>query len=241
MSESCQTIDAGLFHLESLRAQLNRVGLNPPHWWVKTRIVWQGMQAQTYRAGDFLMRESFELLKQHASDVSIERLDVSVRVFNALRNANIPTIGAVLDLSERELMRIRNLGRRSYNDLLFSLDDLAEQLKNHGPRILNLKYCYLDLEQSFIYLLEWDGCYKIGVSTNVEARIVGLNTLPSPHEIKLVHKVKVFRCFAINIESNLHSRFKQYRIEHKHVREWFRLPQDVIDWFCSLRDGDLDE
>jgi DNA-directed RNA polymerase subunit alpha len=48
---------------------------------------------------------------------SIEELELSVRAFNCLRNANIKTIADLVQKSEHEMLRTKNFGRKSLNEI----------------------------------------------------------------------------------------------------------------------------
>ncbi|MEB3223017.1 MAG: DNA-directed RNA polymerase subunit alpha [Candidatus Sericytochromatia bacterium] len=58
-------------------------------------------------------------------DLSIEELELSVRAYNCLKRANIYTVGDLLKKSERELMDIKNFGKKS-------ADEVIERLKAFG-------------------------------------------------------------------------------------------------------------
>ncbi len=51
----------------------------------------------------------------------IEELDLSVRTFNCLVRAGVRTVGDVVDMGKEKVMMIRNLGRRSYDELVNKL------------------------------------------------------------------------------------------------------------------------
>lgn len=51
-------------------------------------------------------------------DISIAELDLSVRSYNCLVRRDYKTIGSLRDVSREELMKIRNLGRKSYLEIL---------------------------------------------------------------------------------------------------------------------------
>ncbi len=58
-------------------------------------------------------------------DSKIEELDFSVRTYNCLKKENINTIGELVQLSEKQLLEIRNLGQKS-------LDEIKEKLVDRG-------------------------------------------------------------------------------------------------------------
>ena len=57
-------------------------------------------------------------------EAKIEELDFSVRTYNCLKKEHIDTIGALVELSEKALLEIRNLGSKSLNEIK---DKLAER------------------------------------------------------------------------------------------------------------------
>jgi DNA-directed RNA polymerase subunit alpha len=48
---------------------------------------------------------------------SVEELELSVRSYNCLKNANIQTIGELIQKSEQEMLRTKNFGRKSLNEI----------------------------------------------------------------------------------------------------------------------------
>lgn len=55
----------------------------------------------------------------------IEALDLSVRAYNCLKRSGLKTVGQVLEMSEEELLSLRNFGRKSYDELKESLINLG--------------------------------------------------------------------------------------------------------------------
>jgi DNA-directed RNA polymerase subunit alpha len=58
-------------------------------------------------------------------DTPIEDLNLSVRTYNCLKRSNITKVGQILQMDEKDLLSVRNFGRKSY-------DELRAQLINHG-------------------------------------------------------------------------------------------------------------
>jgi len=50
-------------------------------------------------------------------NTSIDELELSVRTYNCLKNANIRTLGELVEKSEPELLKTKNFGRKSLNEL----------------------------------------------------------------------------------------------------------------------------
>jgi DNA-directed RNA polymerase subunit alpha len=48
---------------------------------------------------------------------SVEELELSVRSYNCLKNANIQTIGDLVQKTESEMLRTKNFGRKSLNEI----------------------------------------------------------------------------------------------------------------------------
>lgn len=67
-----------------------------------------------------------------APDARIEELDFSVRTYNCLKKANILTIGELVQITEQDLMNIRNFGRKSLNEVKDKIEQLGLSLKK-GP------------------------------------------------------------------------------------------------------------
>jgi len=56
---------------------------------------------------------------------SVEELELSVRSYNCLKNANIQTIGDLVQKTEAEMLRTKNFGRKSLNEIKEILGGLA--------------------------------------------------------------------------------------------------------------------
>ncbi len=61
---------------------------------------------------------------------TIEELDLSVRSYNCLKRAGINTVYDLTEKSEAEMMKVRNLGRKSLEEVKIKLADLCLGLKN---------------------------------------------------------------------------------------------------------------
>ena len=66
--------------------------------------------------------------KEKALEMTIEELDLSVRSFNCLKRAGINTVGDLIGKSEDEMMKVRNLGRKSLEEVMAKLDSLGFSL-----------------------------------------------------------------------------------------------------------------
>jgi len=76
-----------------------------------------------------LMQEKEEDPLQKALELSIDDLDFSVRAYNCLKRANILTIQDLANMTEDEVIRIRNLGKKSLKEVLDKIEELGLTLK----------------------------------------------------------------------------------------------------------------
>lgn len=65
-------------------------------------------------------------------EMTIEELDLSVRSFNCLKRANINTVEDLVSKTEDEMMKVRNLGRKSLEEVVNKLSTLGLSLASEG-------------------------------------------------------------------------------------------------------------
>lgn len=56
--------------------------------------------------------------KEKALEMTIEELDLSVRAFNCLKRAGVNTVGDLVNKSPEEMMKVRNLGKKSLEEVI---------------------------------------------------------------------------------------------------------------------------
>ena len=76
-----------------------------------------------------IMAEKSDSEKEKALDLTIEELDLSVRSFNCLKRAGINTVEDLTNKSEEDMMKVRNLGRKSLEEVIAKLDSFGFSLK----------------------------------------------------------------------------------------------------------------
>jgi DNA-directed RNA polymerase subunit alpha len=64
-----------------------------------------------------LMAEKDEKGKERILEMTIEELDLSVRSFNCLKRAGINTVDDLINKTEEEMMKVRNLGKKSFDEV----------------------------------------------------------------------------------------------------------------------------
>lgn len=77
-----------------------------------------------------IMVEKDDTGKEKALIMTIEELDLSVRSFNCLKRAGINTVEDLINKSEDEMMKVRNLGRKSLEEVIAKLESLGFSLTN---------------------------------------------------------------------------------------------------------------
>ena len=76
-----------------------------------------------------IMVEKEEDQKEKVLEMTIEELDLSVRSYNCLKRAGINTVQELANKSEEEMMKVRNLGRKSLEEVQHKLDELGLGLR----------------------------------------------------------------------------------------------------------------
>ena len=77
-----------------------------------------------------MMIEKTEDPKVKALETSIEDLDFSVRAYNCLKRAGIHTLQDLVNKSESDMMKIRNLGKKSLKEVLDKIRDIGLILRD---------------------------------------------------------------------------------------------------------------
>ena len=78
-----------------------------------------------------VMVEKNDQGKEKALEMTIEELDLSVRSFNCLKRANINTVEDLTNKTEDEMMKVRNLGRKSLDEVIDKLTKLGFSLRTN--------------------------------------------------------------------------------------------------------------
>ena len=66
--------------------------------------------------------------KEEVLERTIEELDLSVRAFNCLKRAGVNTVGDLISKSPDEMMKVRNLGKKSLEEVMSKLESLGFNL-----------------------------------------------------------------------------------------------------------------
>lgn len=79
--------------------------------------------------GASIMAEKDDSEKEKVLDLTIDELDLSVRSFNCLKRAGINTVEDLINKSEEDMMKVRNLGRKSLEEVIAKLNSFGFNLK----------------------------------------------------------------------------------------------------------------
>ncbi len=77
-----------------------------------------------------IMVERQETIKEKVLEMTIEDLDMSVRSFNCLKRAGIDTVEDLTKRTESEMIKFRNLGKKSLDEVIQKLHSLGLELKH---------------------------------------------------------------------------------------------------------------
>ena len=77
-----------------------------------------------------LMKQNVDDSKSKALEMSIDELEFSVRAYNCLKRANINTLQDLTQKSETEMMKIRNLGKKSLKEVIDKVKELGFTFRN---------------------------------------------------------------------------------------------------------------
>ena len=76
-----------------------------------------------------IMVEKEEDEKDKVLEMTIEELDLSVRAYNCLKRAGINNVGELIQKTEEDMLKVRNLGKKSLEEVQTKLASLGLSLK----------------------------------------------------------------------------------------------------------------
>lgn len=86
------------------------------------------LSAEAQKAEIMVDRE--ETIKEKVLETTIEELDMSVRSFNCLKRAGIDTVEDLINRTEEDMIKVRNLGKKSLEEVIAKLKSLGLELKH---------------------------------------------------------------------------------------------------------------
>ncbi len=85
--------------------------------------------SDTIRDMDILVKNEDDK-QQKILAMAIEEMDLSVRSYNCLKRANIHTVEDLTKKTEDEMLKVRNLGRKSLDEVILKLQSYGLSLAN---------------------------------------------------------------------------------------------------------------
>ena len=72
-----------------------------------------------------------EMKAERVGETPLETLGLTVRTFNCLGRAGVKSVEELLNMTQKELIRIRGMGSRSYNEIVSTLEEKGMSLKRY--------------------------------------------------------------------------------------------------------------
>ena len=85
--------------------------------------------SDTIKGMDILVKNEDDK-QQQVLAMAIEEMDLSVRSYNCLKRANIHTVEDLTRKTEDEMLKVRNLGRKSLDEVILKLQSYGLSLAN---------------------------------------------------------------------------------------------------------------
>ena len=77
-----------------------------------------------------IMEKKEDTGRDKVLEMTIEELDLSVRAFNCLKRAGVNSVGDLINKSPDEMMKVRNLGKKSLEEVISKLEALGFNLNS---------------------------------------------------------------------------------------------------------------
>ncbi len=82
-------------------------------------------QSENILNGGIIFTTNDEPVKNKFADMTIEELDLTVRSYNCLKRAGISTVMELAEKSEEDMMKVRNLGKKSLKEVIEKLEQIG--------------------------------------------------------------------------------------------------------------------
>ena len=84
-----------------------------------------------YRDSEDELAEADTENENNIEDMKIEELDFTVRSYNCLKKAGVNTISDLTSMTYNELLKIKNLGKKSLNEIIDKMKELGYDLDDN--------------------------------------------------------------------------------------------------------------
>ena len=85
-----------------------------------------------YRDSEDELAEADAENENNIEDMKIEELDFTVRSYNCLKKAGVNTISDLTSMTYNELLKIKNLGKKSLNEIIDKMKELGYDLDDNA-------------------------------------------------------------------------------------------------------------
>ena len=97
-----------------------------------------------------------ESLKEKVLRITLEELDLSVRSYNCLKRAGINTVKDITEKTYEDMLEVRNLGKKSLEEVIQKLASLGLALKESEPKGYK---CFRDVYHKLAIVLDNGYCF----------------------------------------------------------------------------------
>lgn len=175
------------------------------------------------------MEETTELPCSEDMDDDIMLLNLSVRSTNALRNAGITKVSQVLTIEEENLVKIKNLGTKSINEILLAKEKYAEmnmqryysyqtqepffseKALSHNVKVIINNILYKDISEKTTWVrlskAEQQIVDVVVEGVNILGKELALEACTTPGKVRPVINMLNAFCYQIEQEKELHEYF----------------------------------
>ena len=84
--------------------------------------------SEVAQAAEVMIEKRKTMKKKNVLEMSIDELELSVRSYNCLKRAGINTVEELTNRTPEDMMKVRNLGRKSLEEVLAKLKELGLEL-----------------------------------------------------------------------------------------------------------------
>ena len=97
-----------------------------------------------------------ESLKEKVLRITLEELDLSVRSYNCLKRAGINTVEDLSEKTYEDMLKVRNLGKKSLEEVIQKLASLGLALKESTPKGYK---CFRDVYHKLAIVIDNGYCF----------------------------------------------------------------------------------
>jgi hypothetical protein len=93
------------------------------------RMLRRPSRSEYFKIGISQVQKEDDIRSAKPEDVTINQLDLSTRSYNCLRRSGVATLADILNMTERKLMNVRNIGFKSAVEIIRTVSSLGYSLK----------------------------------------------------------------------------------------------------------------